>query len=686
MSVKGAEPEHPSAEGAGTERTLTGRAGRAGRKGDSAGRVWPVVVFALVLVMIIGAWVSWLAGGYTVGDAAESYLLTNSAMAVTFTAFGAIVLTHRPRHRIGSLFVAYGACYAVSVACLGALSGVFALSPAWERAVDVVGISVWLPAVCVCLPLILQLFPDGRPLSPRWRPVAVATVALLALTPTLTLAPGAINGEPIADRSPLLPEAAGRVVGALVPVFVGADLLVLLAALVALGLRAYRSRGEQRLQVLWLLWAVGVFVVLNAQRIVTTEGPILFLLTLPLIPAAATVAIVRHRLYDIRLIVNRSLVYGLLTLGGIGLYLGIVAGLGALARDRLSVDSLVATGVIAVAFAPARSALQALVDRLMYGRRHDPAQAAAQVGVRLGTGLDGVLRAVCEALRLPYAAVSADGRLIATYGERPEVRHTVALEVADGPPADLLVGLRTGESRLSAADGRALNLLAAPIGLALQAVRLSEQLRESRTRIVAAREEERRRLRRDLHDGLGTALTAVTLKADAAHNLQASDPPRTSQLLLDLRADLSSAIADIRRLVYDLRPPDLDELGLVAALRQRAEQSWRREATPFAVTVDAPDPLPSLPAAVEVAAYRIATEAVTNTLRHGDAASCQVTLRMDSALHLEITDNGSGRAPWRHGVGLRSMRERAAELGGTLTAGPTDQGGRVHALLPLEGR
>jgi signal transduction histidine kinase len=217
--------------------------------------------------------------------------------------------------------------------------------------------------------------------------------------------------------------------------------------------------------------------------------------------------------------------------------------------------------------------------------------------------------------------------------------------------------------------------------LALQAVRLSEQVHESRKHIVAAREEERRRLRRDLHDGLGTALTAVTLKADAAYNLKVTDPDRSAKLLLELRADLTAAIADIRRLVYDLRPPDLDELGLTGALRQRAQQSWRE----FLVTVDVPDDLPALPAAVEVAAYRIATEAVTNALRHGTATACQVTLRTDHGLHVEIQDNGTNEATaWSHGVGLRSMHERAAELGGTLTAGPTNRGGRVHALLPLE--
>ncbi|MFG2076728.1 sensor histidine kinase [Nonomuraea maritima] len=640
----------------------------------------------VVTVAAVGsAWVSWFAGGNTLRDAADTYLVTNSVQAVTFTAFGALVLAWRPRHRIGVLFAVYGGCYLLSVACLGMLSGVFAVTPAWERLITVVGITVWLPAPLVCLPLILQLFPDGKPLSQRWRWLVGVTLALLLCLPMLTLQPGALDAEPIADRTPLLSEAAGRAVAAALPYAVGVDVVVLLLSFTALALRFRRSRGTQRAQLLWLVWAVALFLLLNLQRVVTTDGPILFLLTLPLIPAAATVAIVRHQLYDIRLIVNRSVVYGLLTLGVVGAYLGIVAILGAVARDWLEISPLLATGAVAVAFAPARSTVQGLVDRLMYGRRHDPAEAAARVGVRLGAGLDGVLQAVCEALRLPYAAISIEGRTIATYGESPEVWHTVGLEVLTGPPAELLIGLRAGESRLSAADGRALELMTAPISLALQAVRLSEELRGSRTRIVAAREEERRRLRRDLHDGLGTALTAVTLKADASYNLRTADPERSGQLLLDLRGDVTDAIADIRRLVYDLRPPDLDELGLVGALRQRAEQSWGRDEGRLLVTVDAPDDLPDLPAGVEVAAYRIATEAVTNSLRHAGASACEIVVRVDGALHLEIKDNGANfRGTWRHGVGMRSMTERSAELGGTLTAGPTDHGGRVHARLPLE--
>lgn len=650
----------------------------------SARRAGPSSVFGLTALVLAGAWVCWFLGGLGFRDAVGSYLLTNTVVSGTFTAFGAVVLAHRPRHRIGRLFVGFGACYTASVACLGVLSGPFPLSPGWERAVDLVGITVWTPAPAVGLPLILQLFPDGRVLTPRWRVLVAVTVGLLVLTPALTLAPGAISGEPIADTSPVLPPALGGVVGSLVPVVLATYAVVLAASLLVLVLRSLRARGAERLQTLWLLWAVVVFVVLNAQRVVTGTGPVLFLLPLPLVPAAVAVAIVRHQLYDIRLIINRSVVYGLLTVGVVAVYLGIVAALTPLARDRLSATPVVATAVIALAFAPARAALQAGVDRVMYGRRRHPTDAAARVGTHLGDELEDVLRALCEALRLPSAAIRSGERRVAGVGKVPSSHHVVPLVVRDGPPAALVVGLRAGETTLSRADRRALDLLAAPVGLALQSVRLAEQLRDSRSQIVTAREEERRRLRRDLHDGLGTALTAVTLKADAASNLRQVDPDRSAQLVLELRTDVAAAIADIRRLVHALRPPDLDELGLVPALRQRAQQSWRRADADFSVTVDAPEDLPPLPAAVEVAAYRIASEAVTNALRHSTALRCRISLRADQSLHLDITDDGAGRAtPWSRGVGLRSMGERASELGGVVTAGPTAQGGRVQVLLPL---
>jgi two-component system, NarL family, sensor kinase len=225
--------------------------------------------------------------------------------------------------------------------------------------------------------------------------------------------------------------------------------------------------------------------------------------------------------------------------------------------------------------------------------------------------------------------------------------------------------------------------------VAVHATRLSAELQSSREKLVSAREEERRRIRRDLHDGLGPTLTGVAFSADAAANLITSDAAlsadtsRAVELLARLRADTRSAIADVRRLVDDLRPPALDELGLLGALQQRADQmSIRADGTAIRVVISASG-LPTLPAALEVAAYRIATEALTNVVRHARATCAVLTLRCGTELEIDITDDGPPTDAWRPGVGLQAMQERAAELGGTFQAGPTPTGGQVQAHFPL---
>jgi two-component system NarL family sensor kinase len=219
----------------------------------------------------------------------------------------------------------------------------------------------------------------------------------------------------------------------------------------------------------------------------------------------------------------------------------------------------------------------------------------------------------------------------------------------------------------------------------LHAVLLSQELQRSRERLVAAREEERRRLRRDLHDGLGPILTAVTLKADAARSVLAGAPDRADALLAELRGDAKQAIGDLRQVIYDLRPAALDELGLLGALGEQVDRFGRQG---LSITLHAPAALPVLPAAVEVATYRIITEALTNIARHADAHQVTITVAIDGDLRLEVQDDGTtGTANgdgWRPSTGLQSMAERAAEVGGTLQAGPTPTGGRVHASLPLE--
>lgn len=210
-----------------------------------------------------------------------------------------------------------------------------------------------------------------------------------------------------------------------------------------------------------------------------------------------------------------------------------------------------------------------------------------------------------------------------------------------------------------------------------------EEIQVARERLVTAREEERRRLRRDLHDGLGPTLASLFQRLDSALRLVHPDPHGATALLADVKTQVRSVIADIRRLVYALRPPTLDEFGLVGALREHASQLNADKAV--RVTISAPDSLPPLPAAVEVAAYRIAVESLTNVFRHAQASECSVTLRLADGLWIEVGDNGVGLPAGAHaGVGLTAVRERAAELGGEVRVAAGAEGGTtITARLPL---
>jgi signal transduction histidine kinase len=303
-------------------------------------------------------------------------------------------------------------------------------------------------------------------------------------------------------------------------------------------------------------------------------------------------------------------------------------------------------------------------------------------------------------MRFPAAAILYEGKLMARCGPAPTqpvgarppeladasgVTASVPLRRGDEQLGELIVGLRYGESRLAAADERVLALLATPIAVAVHATTLADELARSREQTISGREEERRRLRRDLHDGLGPVLTGVVLNAEAALRLVRTDPSRSEELLGDLRDQTTGALEDIRRLVYELRPPALDSLGLVGALEEYAMVLSRRaDGAPLSVAIDASEPLGDLPAAVEVAAYRIVTEALTNVTRHSSADSAVVTLAVhDGDLRVAVHDDGVNvSGGWQPGVGLTSIRERAAELGGRCTIELDRTGGRVEVHLP----
>jgi signal transduction histidine kinase len=419
-----------------------------------------------------------------------------------------------------------------------------------------------------------------------------------------------------------------------------------------------------------------------------------------LIPVSIGIAVLRYHLFDVDLVINRTLVYGTLTASVVGLYVLVVGSLGTLLQTRENfVVPLFAAGLVAALFAPLRNRLQRGVNHLMYGERDDPYAVLSRLGQHLESTLapdavlPAVVRTVKEALRLPYVAIELkrNGRFetVTATGERVDDPLRLPLVYGGETVGRLALGRRAGEEAFTPADRRLLDDLAHQIGVAVHAVRLADEalqlstdLQRSRERLVTAREEERRRLRRDLHDGLGPRLAAQTLKVGSARSLYSQDPAAADALLAGLEHDIESALSDVRRLVYDLRPPALDELGLVGAVREAAAQYGENG---LSISIRAPERLPFLPAAVEVAAYRIVQEALTNVVRHARAGSCLVRLSPGDVLELEITDDGVGLpADRRAGVGLSSMRERAAELGGKCVIEPApSRGARVLARLPL---
>jgi signal transduction histidine kinase len=398
-------------------------------------------------------------------------------------------------------------------------------------------------------------------------------------------------------------------------------------------------------------------------------------------PVTLAIAVLRYRLLDIDIVINRVLIYGILTFLVVLAYVGIVLGVGALIRDQHSlVSSLIATATIAVAFQPARDRVQRLIDRAFFGNRENPYAVAAALGRELERVvtpeevLPAVVDSLARSLHLPYAAIILDDHrrpsgAAAASGTRPQLVETIPLSFQGEPLGSLEVAPRAPGESLSLTDWRLLEDLARQIGVAVHSVRATRDLQLARQRLVTAREEERRRLRRDLHDGLGARLAGLSMQASAMRTMAPTDPDAAAAVAADLANELRMAIADVRRLVHDLRPPALDELGLRAALEERARAirtSLPPGSPPLDIAVISPDPPLDLSAAIEVAVYWIAEEALTNVVRHSQATRCRVEITAGPPIGLRIADNGTGLhdAPW--GVGFASMRERALELGGSL--------------------
>jgi signal transduction histidine kinase len=625
-------------------------------------------------------------------------------IAVGYAGMGSVLLARRPGHPMGPLLCLIGLTNAISAVVFAYARYTVVHSPgSLPFATAALWANIWDSAPAASLTgLVLPLvFPDGRLLSPRWRPALWAALAFIPLwVAGMAFIPQNMGGYFRYLPNPYAYPHLDRLFEAMQVLCVGCGLSAAVAAAATVTLRWRRADRAGRQQLKWFLAVLPISGVALIAGFFDSGGPVnvaLGALSGALMPVAIGIAVMRYRLYEIDVLLNRAVLYGLLTAGVAAVYVIVVT----VARTVFGADErgltvqVIATAVAAAALFPLRDRVQRRVNRLFYGDRGAPYDALARLGRRVeeaaGTesALNSVVKTIADSLRLPYAAlelrVSDEWRPAAAYGEAPSEVVAFPLTSQRETVGRLLVGTRSKGERLGPDDERLLADLARQAGPAAHAVALRSALDASRAGLVTAREEERRRLRRDLHDGLGPTLAGLTLGLDTAR-VRSAGQPELQELLGRLKAETQRAVTDVRRIVYGLRPPALDELGLIGSLREEVMR-LQLEAPALSLTLDAPgDGLDDLPAAVEVACYRIVTEALTNVTRHAHATQCSVRIHLNDGLDVDVRDDGVGLPQgWRTGVGIASMRERVTELGGKLAIEPClPHGTRITACLPVQ--
>ena len=619
-------------------------------------------------------------------DWAVYMLVTRLILTALFFLAALVIILRKPSERM-AVFVAF--FLLTFNGNSGVINALGQVSEAWAFATQILTAVAWVSFL-----LFFTLFPSGH-FAPRWVCWVVLTYAVLLL-------------------SSLFFRGTFLDFGTLLPWFGMIYFPSLFAVMLAVQVYRYRSVSTptQRFQTKWVVYGISMMLTLTLVFSLPMifspayiQSTFFFILAgglgnvvLLLLPLSIVMAMVRSHLWEIDILINRSLVYGTMTLGVGTMYVLLVGTLSNMFREQDSLwISLLVTGLIAVLFHPIREQLQQGVNRLMHGQRDEPYTVLSRLGRRLETTLapDAVLpvlvETIAQSLKLPYAAIrlgSGESQaLAAAYHAHPEkgkpVGDLILFPILHQGQVlgELMITPREPGEALTEPDRHLLADLARQAGTAIHAVRLTIDLQHAREQLVLALEEERRRLRRDLHDGLGPSLANIVMLTETARDVYPLNNAQAEDLLNKAVRQAQSAIDDVRRLVYNLRPPALDELGLVGALR---EQITGYEHTGILFHFDAPEMLPLLPAAVEVAAYRITQEAINNVVKHAQARECFISLCMADRLEINIHDNGAGvSADHRTGIGLFSMCERAAELGGVCKIHPLNPGTRVQVLLPV---
>ncbi|MBG0568423.1 sensor histidine kinase [Actinoplanes aureus] len=612
------------------------------------------------------------------GQATMQWVGLNAGIALSCTAMGMLILAGIPTHRVGRLLVAAGICATTAV-----------LAVSWTGWPPL----AWLAQWCWCLSFSLVIFallffPDGRLGSP-WRRALAVVITVTTAVIAVSWAIAALDPR----RTYLLdavPPATARAQTFLVIAAAATAALLLETVVVAgsLWLRWRRSSGQTRHQVACVLLAGALLPMTIILDVLNLPGA--WILVSMLIPAAMTLAILQFGLYGLDRVINRTIVWLIMAFLVIVAFVALVAVSRVLLFGSATSASLAATGVIAVTFQPVLDRVQRGVNQLLYGDRDDPYRVVTRLGGLLGRTVEPqsvpplLAETIARSLRVPYVAVETFGRhgpqILAQYGTPAPETESFDMISHSELIGRLLVATRSPASRFALRERRVLSDVAQHAAIAVEATLLIHDLRESRERLVVAREEERRRLRRDLHDGLGPTIAGMSMQVRAAQQAIVGQP-RAAGILDRVARDLQICMAEVRRLVDQLRPPALDG-GLAAALRAECRRFTGADLT---VNLDVRTDLDGLPAAFEVAAYRIIAEALTNVSRHARATTCDVTVSKGQAFDLTVVDDGVGFTPaGQRGVGLTSMRERTEELGGScLIAAHEPHGTCVRVRLPL---
>jgi signal transduction histidine kinase len=588
------------------------------------------------------------------------------AMGVSNTIMAALILYRLPRHRVGLILAA--------AAGAGWIELVADVASHWVWA-DWVHQWAWWPPFGLTFQALL-VFPDGRLPSPQWRPLATLLVGATAAGTVLLAVAACYDPRNLMNpymRHPPTANAMFQVAA----VFMILACAAMLGVVVAMGVRWRRAEDEVRGQQACLLRgtvAMTLGLILSA-----VDVPGAWLLTAVAVPISMAVAVLNYRLYGLDTVINRAVVW---LIPAVPATVGLVTYLANQYDDLKPYQYLLIAGaVLACSFGG---------NRLLYGIRHDPFQVLGNLDTLLSRTADPHLalfllaKTTAEALHLPYLAVEArdgDGhRLLAEFGRATTATEPIDMITRGEPIGRLLTGRRSPTWPLTTPERRLLDQVAQRAAVAVDAGRLIRELRDTREQIVRARAEERRRLHFDLHDGLGPTLQGLSLQV-AALRRKVDGPPATQRIIDGIATDLQTGRDEVRRVVEQLQPAALNG-GLASALRAECR---RCTAPGLTVQDDIDERLGHLPAAVEVAAFRIACEALTNVRRHAHARHCTVRAHRDQSLVLEIIDDGVGiPAAHRDGVGLTSIQERADELGGHCTITPARPAGTsVKVWLPV---